>query len=69
MQHPDLYLVHVWHGQPRFRASVRRVDDDTARCFGSADELARYLSAPTLHHNEAQPPANAPAQDPQGETP
>lgn len=69
MQHPELYLVHIWHSQPSFRASVRRVDDDTAQCFASVDELSRYLAAPPQRHNEALPLANAQAQDPQGGTP
>ena len=69
MQHPELYLVHIWHGQPRFRASARRVDDDTARCFGSVDELTRYLAAPPAHDNQAPPSADAQATDPRGGTP
>lgn len=69
MQHPELYLVHIWHDQSRFRASARRVDDDMAQCFGSVDELARFLSVPPERTHETPPPAEALPQDPRGGTP
>ncbi len=41
----QLFVVHVWRRRTRFRASVRRVDDEQTLLFTSPTQLARYLSA------------------------
>lgn len=41
---PVLYLVRVWHGAGAFRATARRVDQDTLHAAHSAQELAAYLA-------------------------
>lgn len=41
---PVLYLVRVWHGGSAFRATARRVDQDTLHAVQSAQELADYLA-------------------------
>jgi hypothetical protein len=38
-----LFVVRVWRQREAFRASVRRVEDEEARWFDSAQEVARYL--------------------------
>jgi hypothetical protein len=38
-----LFVVRVWRRREAFRASVRRVEDEEARWFDSAQEVARYL--------------------------
>lgn len=40
---PDLYLVRIWRGAGRFRAAVRRVDEETLHCANSVAELMAYL--------------------------
>ncbi len=42
---PVLYLVRVWHGGSAFRATARRVDEDTLHAAHSAQELAVYLAS------------------------
>ena len=44
MNDPDLYLVRVWHADRGFRASLRRVDEEEAHVFHSADAMARFLA-------------------------
>lgn len=44
-QETQLFVVHVWRQRMRFRASVRRVDDEQTLLFTSPTQLARYLSA------------------------
>ena len=44
MNDPDLYLVRVWHGDRGFRASLRRVDEEEAHVFHSAEGVARFLA-------------------------
>jgi hypothetical protein len=46
MDDSDLFLVRVWRGSARFRASARRVDEESAHLFTAPDELARYLMLP-----------------------
>jgi hypothetical protein len=46
MDDSELYLVRVWRGGTRFRASARRVDEESAHLFSAPDELARYLTPP-----------------------
>jgi hypothetical protein len=46
MDDSDLYLVRVWRSSARFRASARRVDEESAHLFIAPDELARYLTLP-----------------------
>lgn len=43
MNDSTLFVVRVWRQRELFRASVRRVDDEQARWFDSAQEVARYL--------------------------
>lgn len=43
----QLFVVHVWHQEARFRASVRRVDGDQTLVFHTPTQLARYLSGAT----------------------
>ena len=44
---PDLYLVRIWRGAGRFRASVRRVDEEAPHCANSMAELVAYLCRDT----------------------
>lgn len=41
----QLFVVHVWRQRSRFRAAVRRVDDDRTQLFTNTAQLARYLAA------------------------
>jgi hypothetical protein len=60
-----LFLVRVWrHGQAGFRASARRVDEESAHLFSEADTLARYLADASL---DASPAAPVPASHPAGD--
>jgi hypothetical protein len=57
MDEATLFLVRVWrHGRTGFRASARRVDEESAHLFSEADALARYLAQGPL---AVAPPASA----------
>ena len=45
MERIDLYLVRVWCGLSRFRASARRVTDDESQVFASPEDLTRFIVA------------------------
>jgi len=45
MEAIDLYLVRIWRGVTRFRASARRVTDDESQVFASPQDMARYFAA------------------------
>jgi hypothetical protein len=51
MTDPELFVVRVWRLlEGRFRASVRRVDEEETRHFSHPDEVTQFLSdaaAPT----------------------
>ena len=51
MTDPELFVVRVWRRlEGRFRASVRRVDEEETRHFSRPDEVTQFLSdaaAPT----------------------
>lgn len=52
----QLFVVHVWRQRTRFRASVRRVDDEQTQLFTNATQLARYFAAVTAStSNRADP--------------
>jgi hypothetical protein len=53
MDETRLYLVRIWHGQQRFRASVRRVDDETRHVFDTPEAVAGYLSSQAATSQEA----------------
>lgn len=45
MADPELFVVRVWRRlEGRFRASVRRVDEEETRHFSRPDEVAQFLS-------------------------
>ena len=46
MEDIDLFLVRVWRGLPRFRASARRIDDEVPQMFATLDDLAQFLAGP-----------------------
>jgi hypothetical protein len=52
----QLFVVHVWQRRTRFRASVRRVDDEQTLLFTSPMQLARYLSATSRDADAAMHP-------------
>jgi len=54
MDDTHLYLVRIWHGAQRFRATVRRVEDETLHVFYTPESVAGYLSS------QAAPGADAP---------
>lgn len=64
----QLFVVHVWRQHTRFRASVRRVDDEQTRLFTSPTQLARYLSATCSDAGETGAGAPATLNPPRGET-
>ena len=44
MTDPELFVVRVWRRlEGRFRASVRRVDDEETRHFSRPDEVTQFL--------------------------
>jgi hypothetical protein len=53
-----LYLVRVWHGPCRFRASVRAVDEEAVRLFTAAADVAAFLADPADPAPVAQPPTS-----------
>jgi len=54
MDEATLFLVRVWrHGRTGFRASARRVDEESAHLFSEADALARYLADASLNASPA----------------
>ncbi len=45
MTDPELFVVRVWrHLEGRFRASVRRVDEEETRHFSRPDEVTQFLA-------------------------
>lgn len=45
MTDPELFVVRVWSRlEGRFRASVRRVDEEETRHFSRPDEVTQFLS-------------------------
>ena len=45
MTDPELFVVRVWRRlEGRFRASVRRVDEEETRHFSRPDEVTQFLS-------------------------
>jgi hypothetical protein len=68
MDDSDLYLVRVWRGSVRFRASARRVDEESAHLFTAADELARYLAPASIEPPEPRPEPDPIASDNAGRT-
>jgi hypothetical protein len=63
----QLFVVHVWRRRTRFRASVRRVDDEQTVLFTSPTQLARYLSATCDDAGDAGPDTPAAPTTPRGE--
>jgi len=57
MDDSELYLVRIWRGGTRFRASARRVDEDSAHLFTAPEDLTRYLAPPP------DPPTSGPRPD------
>jgi hypothetical protein len=54
---PDLYLVRIWRGAGRFRAAVRRVDEETLHCANSVAELVACLCGDSPPESDtASPP-------------
>jgi hypothetical protein len=66
MDDSELYLVRVWRGGTRFRASARRVDEESAHLFSAPDELARYLTPPPAAQATQQPQPEPVSTGPQG---
>jgi hypothetical protein len=43
MADSQLFVIRIWQWPARFRASVRRVDRESASTFDSAADLVAYL--------------------------
>jgi hypothetical protein len=59
MDEPSLYLVRVWRQPERFRASVRRADEERSRWFTAPAAVAAFLA-----DGDAAAPAGAPTEPP-----
>jgi len=68
MDDTHLYLVRIWRGAQRFRATVRRVEDEALHVFYTPESVAGYLSgqaargadAPEVVPNDAEVDRDAP---------
>lgn len=43
MNEPLIFLVRVWRGEPRFRASARDAREEDLQWFDSPEQMAAYL--------------------------
>lgn len=64
MTDPELFVVRVWRRREgRFRASVRRVDEEETRHFSRPDEVTQFLfdaAAPAAPASGTSDQATAP---------
>jgi hypothetical protein len=64
MTDPELFVVRVWRRlEGRFRASVRRVDEEETRHFSRPDEVAQFLSDAAAPAPAVPDGSDRPAQD------